>query len=98
MTRTIVFMPAARLEVTEAQDWYEKEQAGLGSEFRAEVDYQVERIQQNPLQFPRVMPDVHRTKLKRFPYALFFRLLDETIYVIACFHSSRNPINWQLRV
>jgi hypothetical protein len=36
MTRKIVFMPAARLEVIEAQDWYEKEKAGLGAEFRAE--------------------------------------------------------------
>jgi len=91
-------MPAARLEVIEAQDWYEKEKAGLGAEFRAEIDYQVERILANPLQFPRMLADVHRAKLRRFPYGLFFRSSDEAIYVIACFHSSRNPIVWQSRV
>jgi plasmid stabilization system protein ParE len=98
MTKKLVFMPSARLEVIEAQDWYEKEKAGLGAEFRAEIDHQVARILENPLQFPRMLADVHRAKLRRFPYGLFFRLSDEVIYVIACFHSSRNPIVWQSRV
>jgi plasmid stabilization system protein ParE len=98
MTRKLVFMPAARLEVIEAQDWYEKERAGLGAEFRAEIDYQVARIAANPLHFPRMLADVHRAKLRRFPYGLFFRPSDETIFVIACFHSSRNPAVWQSRV
>jgi plasmid stabilization system protein ParE len=97
MTRKIVFMPAARLEIIEAQDWYEKEKAGLGGEFRAEIDHQVQQILVNPLQFPHMLADVHRAKLRRFPCGLFFRLSDEAIYVIACFHSSRNPIIWQRR-
>ena len=91
-------MPAARLEVIEAHDWYEAERAGLGAEFRAEIDRQAERILAHPLHFPRMLADLHRAKLSRFPYGLFFRPLDEAIYVIACFHSSRNPIVWQSRV
>jgi toxin ParE1/3/4 len=91
-------MPAARLEVIEAQDWYEKKKTGLGAEFRAETDQQLERMQANPLHFPRMLADVHRAKLRRFPYSLFFRLLDESIYVMACFHSSRNPMLWQSRI
>lgn len=91
-------MPAARLEVIEAQDWYEKEKAGLGAQFRAEINHQVERIVEHPLHFPRMLADVHRVKLRRFPYGLFFRPLDDATYVIACFHSSRNPIVWQSRV
>jgi len=91
-------MPAARLEIIEAQDWYEKEKTGLGAEFRAEINHQVERILANPLQFPCMLDDVRRAKLRRFPYGLFFRPSHETICVIACFHSSRNPIVWQYRV
>lgn len=98
MTKNLIFMPAARLEVIEAHDWYEKEKSGLGAQFRAEIDHQVERIVEHPLHFPRMLADVHRAKLKRFPYGLFFRPLDDAIYVIACFHSSRNPIVWQSRV
>jgi plasmid stabilization system protein ParE len=91
-------MPAARLELIEAQDWYDREVPGLGARFRAEVDRQVERILANPLQFPVMLADVRRARLRRFPYGLFFRPLGATIYVLACFHSSRDPRNWQRRI
>jgi hypothetical protein len=38
VTRPLIVMPAARLEIIEAQGWYEKEAIGLGALFRAEVD------------------------------------------------------------
>ena len=49
MTRSLIVMPAARLEIIEAQGWYEKEAIGLGALFRAEVDRQALRIIANPL-------------------------------------------------
>ena len=91
-------MPAARLEVIEAQDWYEAEVRGLGARFRAEVDYQISRIAANPLHFPEMLADVRRARVRRFPYGLFFRPLQDAIYVVACFHSSRDPMIWQSRV
>ena len=91
-------MPAARLEMIEAQDWYEREAPGLGARFREEVDFQVNRIAANPLHFPEIVADARRARLRRFPYGLFFRVLPEAAYVIACFHSSRNPLIWQSRI
>jgi hypothetical protein len=44
VTRSLIVMPAARLEIIEAQGWYEKEAIGLGARFRAEVDRQAPRI------------------------------------------------------
>lgn len=90
-------MPAARLEVIAAQDWYEREARGLGDQFRAELEVQLTRIAENPLQFMQMLDDVRRARLRRFPYALFFRLLDDGIFVIACFHSRRDPLIWRSR-
>jgi plasmid stabilization system protein ParE len=98
VTRPVIFLPAARLELIEAQDWYESELPGHGAEFRAEVSNQVARIETNPLAFPVVLGDLRRARLRRFPYSLFFRPLDDGVYVIACFHSSRDPRVWQRRV
>jgi plasmid stabilization system protein ParE len=98
VTRPVVFLPAARLELIEAQDWYESEARGLGAQFRAAVGDQVARISANPLAFPVVLRDGRRARLRRFPYSLFFRLLDDATYVIACFHSSRDPRVRQRRV
>ena len=46
----VIFTPAARAELIEAQDWYENE-AHLGRLFRASVEAAVERMSSNPLQF-----------------------------------------------
>jgi plasmid stabilization system protein ParE len=42
------FTEAARLELVDAQDWYEAEAPGLGRRFRAEIDSVVRRIADNP--------------------------------------------------
>ncbi|WP_020176520.1 type II toxin-antitoxin system RelE/ParE family toxin [Methyloferula stellata] len=97
MTQQIFFMPAARAEFIDALDWYEREAKGLGTRLQGEVDAQVRRIAANPLQFPIVLHDVRRARLRRFPYSLFFRVLGDAVYVIACFHSSRDPHIWQNR-
>ena len=98
MTPALIFMPAARLELIAAQDWYEGQAPGLGVAFRAELDHQAGRIVANPRQFPIQTADVRRARLRRFPYGLFFRSRDDAIHVIACFHASRAPIIWQDRV
>lgn len=97
MTLPILFTPAARVELIEAQDWYERAASGLGRRFRDEVDIQIGRIAARPLRFPVVLSDVRRARLRRFPYSLYFRPLSDATYVIACFHSSRDPAIWRSR-
>jgi plasmid stabilization system protein ParE len=92
-----VFTPAARAELIDAQDWYEGEASGLGRRFQSEIDCAVERMTANPLQFPTVFKNVRRALVRRFPYALFFTIEGDTLLVIACFHASRDPRQWQQR-
>jgi plasmid stabilization system protein ParE len=96
--RPVIFAPAARAELIDAQDWYENEAPGLGRRFRSAVDSVVERMSANPLQFPLVHRNIRRALLRRFPYALMFVIEpDEALTVIACFHGSRDPVRWQRR-
>jgi len=92
---TVIFTPAAIAELIEAQDWYEGESPGLGPRFRQAVDVLVERMSANPRQFPVVFRNVRRALLRRFPYALFLVVENETLFVIACFHASRDPLQWR---
>jgi plasmid stabilization system protein ParE len=45
----------------------------------------------------RFTAEVEMARCRRFPYALFFRIVDGTVHVVACFHSSRDPHQWQRR-
>jgi len=70
----VVFTPAARAELVEAQDWYEAKQSSLGTTFCEEVEATVFRLRGNPGQFSIVFRDVRRARLRKFPYGLFFRV------------------------
>lgn len=94
---TVIFTQAARVELIEAQDWYEAEATGLGRRFRSAIGAVVERMSANPRQFPIMFKNVRRALLRRFPYALFFVVKGDTLLVIACFHASRDPSHWQKR-
>jgi len=85
------------MELIEAQDWYEREAAGLGRRFREAVNTLVGRMSNNPRQFPIVYKNVRRAVLRRFPYSLFFVMDSDELVVIACFHGSRDPSRWQRR-
>jgi plasmid stabilization system protein ParE len=89
--RAVVVLPLARLDLVEAHAWYAARQDALANDFLFQVDVQMERISEAPHQFPIILADVRRARLKRFPYSIFFRN-DETIaYVLAVFHASRDP-------
>jgi hypothetical protein len=66
-----IFTQLARTELTEAQDWYEREAAGLGRRFREAISALVDRMSNNPRQFPIVYKNVRRALLRRFPFRYF---------------------------
>lgn len=94
---SVVLGPAAQAEVRDAVAWYELRQAGLGRTFLAELDGLMARISENPNQFPAIWRNVRRAMMRHFPYGLYFLIRPDVVQVIACFHSSRNPMRWQER-
>lgn len=96
MTRAISFRPEAEAEAVETRDWYEGRRAGLGAAFRRALDEAVERIVANPLQFPRARGETRRAILRRFPYAVYFRVAGEDIVVLAV-HGRQHQRRWQSR-
>ncbi len=69
----------------------------LGRRFIQTTDALIGRMSGNPWQFPVLLKNVRRALLRRFPYALFFHVEDDALIVIACFHASRDPSQWQKR-
>ena len=70
----------------------------LGEDFRNALADIVERIQSMPRMYVTVVENVHRAKLRRFPYLLYYRVLENRIEVLAVLHSSRDPRLWRQRV
>ena len=62
------------------------------------VEDAIKRIQSMPLMYVQVIDDVRRAKVQKFPYLLYYRVLQNRIELLAVLHSSRNPTLWRARV
>jgi plasmid stabilization system protein ParE len=89
--------PAAALEFADALQWYTDIREALATRFLDEYERLIERLRDNPHQFPRMRRDVWRAGFRRFPYSLIFRLHPDEVEILACFHDRRDPRHWQLR-
>ena len=98
MSRPVKFRRQARKELDEAVDWYERKRLGLGEELRACVHEVLDRISKFPQLHSLAYKDIRRTMVRRFPYAVLYRVKRDRVVVIAVFHASRDPREWQRRV
>lgn len=94
---SLIFRPAAAADVEDSFLWYESQRPGLGDEYLAEVALVLRAIVESPNRFPLLHRDTRRALLRRFPYALFYRIVDEEIIIVACMHGKRNPKHWKTR-
>ena len=94
MAFRLKFSSRALREIGEAQEWYELQSPGLGEEFIAAMELQLKRLEQAPLLYAEVIPDVRRALLPRFPYGLFYAVRGDLINVLAVLHDARNPRQW----
>ena len=72
-----IFRPVAAADVEDAFRWYTKQRVGLGDEFLAAVGTVVESLTMYPERFPIVYRQARRANLRRFPYSLFYRIVDD---------------------
>lgn len=94
MSYTVRFAPGAELDLIEAYAWYEEQSTGLGTEFLRQIGIQEARLSRNPLLHAVAYAHIRRVFLGRFPYALHFEILGETVLILACIHQHRSPRSW----
>ena len=94
MAFRLKFSTRALREIGEAKEWYEFQNPGLGEEFIAAMELQLKRLEQAPLLYAEVIPNVRRALLPRFPYGLFYAVRGNHIQILAVLHDVRNPNRW----
>lgn len=97
MSHPVVFRPEAEAELLEAGRWYEARRPGLGAAFRTAIDDVIERVGRQPQLFPRVQGEMRRALAHRFPYGLYFEIIEGQVVVIGLVHGHRDPRVWRTR-
>jgi len=90
--------PEADAEFDQGIAYYEEKRQGLGQEFREAVLRVIEEIRVNPARgAPYKRTGFRHFPLQRFPWVLYYRELDASIWFVAIAHGSRRPDYWRNR-
>jgi plasmid stabilization system protein ParE len=94
----IDYLAGARRDFDESFDWYAARSTQVAQRFVAAVDAALANVVANPLRF--ASPDgVHREcPVKKFPFRIVYRLVDDTVLVVAVAHAKRRPGYWRDRI
>jgi plasmid stabilization system protein ParE len=98
----VEFAPGVEHDVSEAADWYERRQAGLGAAFVEEIIQVWDELANNPTLGCRRHPtkNIHWRYPDRFPYRVIYEINEaqRSVKVAAVLHAARHARHWQRRV
>ena len=97
MTLELRLTPATAADIAEAFAYYEERREGLGEEFREELNVAFTLLREFSQAGPAVHRDLRRLLVRRFPYALYFRLAATIIEIRGCLHLHQDPRAWRRR-
>jgi plasmid stabilization system protein ParE len=95
MPHDLRFLLPAQIELREARDFYDEQQAGLGAEFLHEIEAATQRILQHPEAWGILAPGIRRCLTHRFPYGVIYSRKNSEIVIISVFHLKRHPRSWR---
>jgi plasmid stabilization system protein ParE len=91
MNYTIFIEELAEKDIDEAFLWYEMQKAGLGYKFIDIIKDHVNSIKDNPYKNTLYHKNLRRIVIKRFPFNIFYYIINSKIFIMAILHTKRNP-------
>ena len=88
-----VLSSRAQKEISEAWNWYEDRQRGLGDRFLKEVITRIRKIEQTPERYPTRFKSYKETPVPVFPFLIIYRInkKGKLIQIVSVFHTSMHP-------
>jgi plasmid stabilization system protein ParE len=96
MTYKTRILPAAKDDILQAAQWYNKQKTGLGKQFTLRVRERVKELKKNPFVCQVRYMDVHTAIVRQFPFMIHYTIGQEnkTIEIIAVLSTNRDPEIW----
>ena len=93
----ICYTSEARLEALKSIEYYEEQQEGLAVDFYQELIAAEQSIKEFPDFWHQAGGGYRRKHLKRYPYSLVYKVLQNCIMIVAVAPSRREKDYWRNR-
>ena len=88
----VEYHPAIEGELRDIVAYYNRCSEGLGDDFLSDFERQILRILSRPMHWRVVEFDIRRALMMRFPYCIYFRVVNEDLLrVTVVKHQRRHP-------
>jgi len=94
----LIYHPDAEAEFIEAAQFYERRVATMGAQFLDAADQAIAVILDAPERFSILEGDIRQYLMRRFPYAIYYRVLPDHVRILAFKHHSQHPDYWRYRL
>lgn len=85
-------------ELATACEWYEQYSTATGMRFQESIEEAFDMLRSFPHAWPPYEKGTRRLILRRFPFAIIYRVGREKLRILAVMHLHRRPGYWWQRV
>jgi plasmid stabilization system protein ParE len=93
----VVISSAAELDYADGLTWYAERSARAAEGFETEFQRALESIAADPQRFPKCDERHRYFLMRRYPYQVIYRHVEDRLVVIAVAHAKRMPRYWSDR-
>ena len=82
--------PLVDCDLEEAALWYNRRDPDIAKRLIDETQKAMRMVANDPLQFPVCFQEYRRIKIHGFRYALYFKVREDTVRILALVHGARD--------
>lgn len=97
MPAVVELLDGAVAEAAAARRWYEERSPVAAALFIDELSLGITAIADAPTTWPQYVVGTRRYLMRRFPFFIVYRSIDETVQIVAIAHARRRPGYWAAR-
>ena len=78
-------------DITEVEEWYEKQQKELGYKFADHIFNCLEEIKRYPLAYPCKHKHTREMYVRKFPYLILYSIEEKILFILRIFPCKTDP-------
>lgn len=90
----VSFSNLSSLQIEEILGYYKNIDAEICLKFQEELNILVKNLEDQPNIYQFRYKDFKRVNFFKFPFAIFYKIINKEVVIVSCLHQHRDPTYW----